>query len=157
MIKVLNIVGALPHEEKLRQAVLADTARWLDEHPDDHTVRPMFLAIAGSTDVGFATLVRSAALLDTHRVRSWQTVADSMVQPYLRAVQSAKRKRDKHTEERLRAIRDSLVRWYKSVGMTPPNLDALSPKSDAPPFRSTRGFDTLADALRRAFGKSADD
>jgi hypothetical protein len=142
----------------LRQAVLAGTARWLEEHAYDTNVRPMFLTIAGSTDVGFDTLVRSAALLDNQRGRSWQTVVDAMVQPYLRAAQSAKAKREKRAEESLRAIRDSIVRWYKSVGMTPPNLEAMSPKSDAIPSRPVaRGFNTLADAIRRAFGKSSED
>ena len=156
--KFLNIVRALPHEDKLRQAVLSDTARWLEEHPDDTTVRPMFLTIAGSTEVGFDTLVKSAALLDDQRVKSWQVVADSMVQPYLRAAQSAKAKREKGAVERLRTIRDSIVRWYESVGMTPPDLEARSPRSDPTPSRpATRGFPTLADALRRALEKSGDD
>jgi len=156
--KFLNTVGALPHEDKLRQAVLADTARWLEEHAYDTTVRPIFLVIAGSADVGFDTLVKSAALLDNQRVKSWQIVADSMVQPYLRAAQSAKAKREKHAEERLRAIRDSIVRWYEAVGATPPDLDAMLPKSDPKPSRPlTRNFNTLADAFRRAFGKSGDE
>ncbi|HVE71024.1 MAG TPA: ATP-binding protein [Thermoanaerobaculia bacterium] len=155
--KFLNIIGALPHEDKLRQAVLADTARWLEEHAYDTTVRTIFLVIAGSTDVGFDTLVRSAALLDNQRVKSWQIVADSMVQPYLRATQSAKAKREKHAEERLRAIRDSIVRWYEAVGATPPDLDAMLPKSDPNPSRPvTRGFNTLADSFRRVFGNSGD-
>jgi energy-coupling factor transporter ATP-binding protein EcfA2 len=156
--KFLGIIGALRHGDKLRQAVLADTARWLDEHADDITVRPMFLTIAGSTHVGLGTLVKSAELLDNQRSRSWQVVADSMVQPYLRAAQAARPKRDKQAQERLRAIRDSIVRWYESVGMTPPDLDALSPKPDPTPSRPvTRGFDTLADAIRRAFTKSGHD
>jgi hypothetical protein len=156
--KFLDVVRTLPHEDKLRQVVLADTARWLEEHADDTTVRPMFLTIAGSTDVGFDTLARAAALLDNQRVKSWQVIADSMVQPYLRAAQWAKAKREKGVEERLRAIRDSILRWYESVGMTPPNLEAMSPKSDPTPSRPvTRGFNILADAIRRAFGKPGDD
>jgi energy-coupling factor transporter ATP-binding protein EcfA2 len=152
--KFLNIVGALPHRDRLRQAVLTDTARWLREHPSDTTVRPMFLVIAGSTAVGFDTLVRSAALLDNQRARlSWQVVANAMVQPYLRAAQSAMAKGAK---EKLRSVRDSIVRWYESVGMTPPNLGALSPKSTPTPS-SASGFNTLADAIRRAFGESGDD
>jgi len=151
--KFLDVVRALPHDDKLRQGVLADTARWLEEHAYDTNVRSMFLTIAGSTDVGLDTLVRSAALLGNRRMRSWQTVADAMVQPYLRAAQPAKAKREKRAEESLRTIRDSIVHWYESVGMTPPNLEAMSPKSDATSRRVTRGFNTLADAIRRALGK----
>jgi hypothetical protein len=148
--KFLNIVGDLPPQDTLRQAVLAHTARWLEDRPHDTVVRLMFLTIAGSTDVGFDTLVRSAALLDNQRRKSWQTVADAMVQPYLRAAQSEKWKRDK----RLRAIRDSILGWYQAVGATPPDLDA-KPKLEPNPSRPvTRGFNTLADAFRRAFGNS---
>jgi energy-coupling factor transporter ATP-binding protein EcfA2 len=152
--KFLDVVRALPPEDRLRQVVLADTARWLEEHTCDTSVRPIFLTIAGSMDVGFDTLVMSAALLDNQRVKSWQVVADAMVQPYLRAAQLENWKRD----NRLRTIRDSIVRWYEALGATPPDLDTMLPKSDPNPSRPlTRGFTTLADAFRRAFAKPGDE
>lgn len=69
----------------------------------------------------------------------------------VRAAQLKKWERDK----RLRAIRDSIIRWYEAVGARPPDLDAMMPRSDPNPSRPlTRGFNTLADAFRRAFGKT---
>lgn len=157
--KYLDIVRALPEGDELRRMVLEKTAAWLDDHTHDTTVRPIFLTVADSLDVGFDTLVKSAELLDKQRVQRWQVVADSMVQPYLRAFWSAKKRRDKAALEKLSAVRDSIIGWYEAREMTPPDLNTRTPKSASRHFQpnNARSFDTLADAFRSALVKRGDE